>query len=807
MNEREYPEGRLLKDLQKINPPICKHHDVKVLQDEIDRRLDMSSHEEPSGSPPEVDRDRVISKALSYLRSIQHNQKRTDAITLDSAVDIQRAESLNEGLEKLLDAAGPCGISAIRLYEYTCTRTEGERLVSVDGVGHDLQTTRDLQVGHIVKFRDQCPLEWRDSFWAIEWSCPVFFVIDPNAEAVLVRDKGPGGLPLIRMREDQCDNVLARHSVNAWIDFPLVIGNKIVGKLSCDLVSLDLLDDSFYNKIMNFWKLVRVTGSHLYGQSRSSMDEKGLDHLRQQAGEIIDRAQSLDAFYDACTLELSKLLGCKFASIFVKTTDSRGVNNLVLKRTTYWPSKGLEGSSEGTYSWDEAGLTPWIARKGISICLQDLGDTELYIKKLKAYDPRLEWKNKVIDAKKHGGFLGVAIRSSVGETLGVLRFTTPHVGHFTQSTQDFIEKIVRRYIAHKLQQLHEVEASRRVLRDNQVINTLAVQSSANFGLLKSHLSSTMSRMFPEGQETRKLYLFNYLNTEQNKFRHVTSAGKLSKIDQSRRLFPLDRTFTRYVIDRGDQVSYFADLRNAASQGQFRLITSDAVSAIGCRVASYGRIYGALIVLSDHFDLDPREHGPVLQLLASKTAETLTRLDLVRIFLKMGRVNSKDIQGEIQTELLHNGGYLTSGLLSTLFKDIGAKTDGEIRYDKVIRTVISSTPYADYLIECDLPPSHAIPATVAYGIGAIVLNLFQQAWERVGQTGANPAPCRIRAEISRAYLHLHIYGFSGILGTRPSLFGEEEDSRGLVESRRIAKRHGGTLEWTDGGRSLSLRMPL
>jgi len=463
--------------------------------------------------------------------------------------------------------------------------------------------------------------------------------VEPNRTAIQAYF-APDALPLVRvLGDDRCMHVLARHNAAAWVDIPLLAGNVLVGKLSCDLQgdvtpvegTAGRIDSKLSGRILGFFQLVTMVACHLDLLYRREVEN---DHNIPTADmrRLIEECTTLDQLFDFCTTRMAAMLDCLYGSILLRSKDVLGGDVLVLRKTSFGPSKHLElVEGGGTYRLAkdgicdaEQGITPWVAHTRRSVCLHDLGDRTLTERKLLEYDRHLVWSNKIRDSEDHGDLLIVAVPDSMGDTVAVLRYTQRRhrsdLGHFMNQDQLWLERVARRFLGPQLELLVRREAE--VIRKNAAveISAVSIRERVLDSDVTDDLKQTMLKTIPTtpGQKT---YLLNVIQPDGETFRHYAIQSSLDGRPEDD--YRLEGSLTGLAWERNNEpVIFLNDLASATRSGHYRPVFGDAVCALAARIAFGDICYGALVVLSNRHDLSKDIHGPALKLLADRTAELL-----------------------------------------------------------------------------------------------------------------------------------------------------------------------------------------
>jgi hypothetical protein len=355
---------------------------------------------------------------------------------------------------------------------------------------------------------------------------------------------------------------------------------------------------------------------------------------QQFADRILD-CDSLPVFFHTVIGCIADKLRCRFGSLFTRSIDSLGCDKLILRETNFPDSRQLEDC--GFYEMDEEGLTPWVARTERSLCLQDLGDRQLALAKLRQYDMSLQWKNKIRDSHEHGDLL------IVGDTAAgkgaLLRFTDfrgrPGQKHFTEEDRQCLEDILRTYIRPKYESLVTAESQHQLAVHSREISALSVWDSVGALQLPQAVRITAKNIFPSTARSHRVCFVNLLEDDKQHFRHFAVDPEWS--EKAQEICSLAGTLTEFTLKSKDNTVFLNDLEHATRQGALRLRVPEAVCALAAKIAFAKQDYGAIVVFSDRYDLSAETHGLVLQTLAERAGEILFRQQM-----RGQRTSAKDL---------------------------------------------------------------------------------------------------------------------------------------------------------------------
>ena len=554
---------------------------------------------------------------------------------LSSSSHGQAKSSIAEILGRLLEIGKPLKVSHIRYYHFHETALDGQ-LVVVDSAGHDRSVAQHLRSGPIVKFKSACPLPSVDSYWCQHEKMPVLFSVEPNASAELKPILYPGALPLIRTPLDNCEKYLAKHKSAHWIDIPLFLFGKFIGKLTCDIEATVAETVLRSGAISQLWAAASQAATYLETLYREQFDYP----LAAVISEV-QRLESTEKVFEYCVKNLLTTLNCRQGVLFERLSDDFQAGKIVLRRSSNGSTKSLH---EAVYDSRDEAPTAWVARNNIPLRLQNLNDEFQRERQLAAYrifDSRLNW-DKRDRRPAPQSYLAVPITGDLKEVTAVLRFTEKvdergQPDFFTERDQTLLNRIANQVIGPRLEALRRTDlAAALSFEDLEKANSLLVQRAApsSESIAKAVLAMLES-FFPEVGGRKKLYLLNVLEPGGRQFSHHQIGGQLGndlrRADGARDIYPLQGSLTGYVINkflssekRDAGTVFIVDFEEAIRHGAMIPICNQGKTAIACPMVFRDRVYGVTIVKSSHYDLDLQQQGKLLRLVAAEAAAMFAR---------------------------------------------------------------------------------------------------------------------------------------------------------------------------------------
>ena len=544
----------------------------------------------------------------------QDCENRSDASLSTRALErVGKCNSSRDLLLLLKEHLESWGFGALRYYHYDLQQG---RLVSVDSAGMPNDVSKALREGAIIRFEHSTPLESHDSFWCCHKKVPILFIVDEDkAKLPLLSESLFDNTLVIYLKSDNCRKLLESHKRPRWVDFPLIVAGKCIGKISSDIEppysdSIEALEPA----VQGIARLVNLIAPIL--EFLHSEPLKVLSIIRENTANCT----SLESLFDFCTGALaSNYFNCEYASFFTFSEDIFASRKLILRRTSFPELKTKEGVAY--YRMDENALTTWVANHGEAVRLHSFDDDTALREQLRAYGKGIEWKNKHPDSETNTTFLAVPLGSQ-NEPQGVLRYTQKRVGRFTEADQILLERVARDYITPRLQVLGQSASLAEVAGEIRDVHAISLSFTSRQAMPRE-LCQAMERSFPQGQgpRDRKLYLINLLEYGSKEFQHYAIGGDLESHTLAAHKYTLEGSFTARVLDAEPSTSVLVNNLDCAHHaGGFHLICPDAVCALGSPLVQGNRAYGALIVMSEKYDLLEVTKRDALSILAAEVSQ-------------------------------------------------------------------------------------------------------------------------------------------------------------------------------------------
>lgn len=543
---------------------------------------------------------------------------------------ILTANTIEPVLAALLKDREDCPILKIRFYHYAL---KYGTLVSTESIGHQYEVASKFREGYINKQICESSLDSHDSFWCFHLEQPVALTRSTSASGQPLRIETHNGIHYPHLTvETDCPPPLSLEKCSTWIDFPLIVSGACIGKLSCDVDGFNLsakqrdaLDQFWYDALVA-GPVLQLLSHRRYSISLLAWDPKRVANLFPKAVphlEIIgveEHVQAIrklsdtdrDAFFEYCVKTLPAIpFKTKYASLFLRHTDSFGSSKLVLVRSSHPEATMREHSAY--YRLDEDGLTPWVARKSVSIRQQDMAPKKLE-QLAKAGGPT--WANKIKDCDQSRTWLGVPLPDHSGRNLGVLRFTEKlsDEDNFTIFDERALDYLATETLGPKLDKVLQAELSANLMTRLQSIMQLVLRDSVARLDVPAELSTMLNEAFPPIVPGAQRCFFLTMNENEDAVGHAILGGELWKgnADQAARM----AAAIAKVIKDCPALEFVVvhDFENANLHSEVSNTLPDVKSLLATKVAFQGVPYGVLCVFSNRLDLLSRAQGHMLALI-------------------------------------------------------------------------------------------------------------------------------------------------------------------------------------------------
>ena len=541
---------------------------------------------------------------------------------------LQYSKSIQDVLVCLQPFMSLLSMSSLRYYRYSPTTRV---LTSIDALDQNSDELTDyLRLGEFKRNRDDKGnhLENSETFWAIRLERPVLFVLTEEAGEKIKPEKTTQGPVTIRLRESSCDEpLLSLAKTQYWIDFPLMIGGVPVGKFSCDLSSDPTTSakdiKNFSLNVKRFNTLVQIVAPHL-----EHWVHYGLGFPLEVAGNLLRDATNRKEVLEVVVNELKSgdFFDCRNVDFLSMVKDDNGRDALILEATSRERSKEHIGKRQ--YSFD-SGASPTLSQYSVetkkSLRFINLYDSpgldsqiEYYFEQFGLKKPLWNRSNHVSNTYWSLMFIPVLDPSDSSKAIGLLRFADkrrdeygyggkgPFV-EFSSYDQRLAEQIAYAHLAPAL-----VSSQQREFEDciaNGFPQILEIESNTNPESLRE-LTRTLFESLPErfqDSSRKKLICLSRLDNPMapNNYHLIALHGNHSDIPQNfEGPYRLDRSLTD-SIRKDLKAKYFHDIEFATqSAGNFNSdVLPDVASAVACPITTKGIVFGALIILSSHCDLE------------------------------------------------------------------------------------------------------------------------------------------------------------------------------------------------------------
>jgi hypothetical protein len=612
--------------------------------------------------------DSELLAMLARRRRILKARRRKAAKKLSEfLLALSKCDSVAANVNLLFRKGRSLGIKNVR---YHCLCRNNGRLVSIESAGHGDAIADRIRQGHILKKRvaDGKPC---DSFMCFDEGRPTVFEVHRAAQGIERADGLGGRLPHFRLQYDQCEPVLSPDEARIFVDFPLCVNGRCVGKLSCDL-DVSSVAEIDPGKLLFFWRMAMIAAPHLRLSYDESIDED-IERIRQlllgcdmdELGKILKGP------------EFRKFFGAEYSATFLDTVDGIDRKVLVLKWTNYKPIESFE--QQKAYPRDKISyLAPYVAANKLSLRFEDLHDTELFEKQCRSQriEGEICWiqdpcyrapEIRVDETQVLHSNLTASIPGADGSSEGVIQLynKVDNGGSvakcFSDRDQRLLERATAEVIGPKIQTLKNLETTDRVI-EPVFACAKAVEQIQSTPKMMDDIVEALKTMVPEGK-SRKLYTVCFLTrkcvdrvmggdlpTGDRNFRYcrryriggalavgsnlkiggdLAEGAKLPDNPSKRRRKHKNRLggieyCLQEVMMHGRDAKKIGtdDVIWFECKGRDDWFTPNAICALACPFTVRNRPAGVIVVKSDSYDLLPERHGFLMTKLADHVGQVL-----------------------------------------------------------------------------------------------------------------------------------------------------------------------------------------
>lgn len=222
-------------------------------------------------------------------------------------------------LEQIIRVASDV-VSGVRYYYFDDLLDELRSGCSIEL--DQFQVTTDS----LIRVRDRTSLIRQDSFECIEERCPILFILGASGTSQETHDFY---CKTIYLNEDPCEQ-LRLPIPRAWVDIPLVIRSRIVGKLSVSLRPFTH-SDHFSLDVDAIGRAIELITSEA-GRWTSVLE---CTYSRQffqpflEAQLRIEKARTISELAQYCVDQLPFHFGSDYASVYLYERDSLGMHRVI----------------------------------------------------------------------------------------------------------------------------------------------------------------------------------------------------------------------------------------------------------------------------------------------------------------------------------------------------------------------------------------------------------------------------------------------------------------------------------------------
>ena len=549
-------------------------------------------------------------------------------------------------IELLLKAARQFGFKNIRYHYYSHF---DQRLVSVDCAGHSSFEASKIRRGGVVKFRWLADPTRHDSYLCFAEEGPTVFHVDNTVSILTKREDIDNVLPHFALQRDQCETVFESKGPRIWVDIPLQVRHRFIGKLSCDL-ALENVSKVDSQQVLEFEKIVRIAAPYLELLYDEQIEED-FEETRQLIGACTCEEEVFETLVDDVA---STTFSCDYACVYLLKRDHDVGDVFVLTKTNYLPIKEFERKKAYRRKSVDC-IVPWGAGKKRTLRFENVGDNNVLLEQCESYQANINWENDPLFQYTVGkapirSMLTVTILGVNGEILGVVQLSNKfsndgELGYFSDRDQRLLERVCREIIGPKLQTFRDGCKSRNLEFNIQWgAEASALATSPPVDVLP-RVVELLKKAIPESQN-RKLYTVFLLHEE------TTACDQLDMQSVMIREYEiqgdLKSTFFQENLQHPskscrkeeDTVGVYYCMRNAmlndrvvnllktTEVGYFEAssidgwVTPDVVCAVGCRIGVGDRPLGAIVVKSESYDLSEENHGEYLKFLAASVEQSI-----------------------------------------------------------------------------------------------------------------------------------------------------------------------------------------
>jgi len=604
--------------------------------------------------------------------------------------EIHRSETVQATLDLLLEYAHRSGLSNISYYPLVEQSADVDHMFLFASAGF---SSNEAPQATGCCFSDTSPLQDSGDFWPFFLNAPTVFVVDeasPDAVQCYWQEERT---PVLRVASAPPASLRSQPSLEppqAWVEFPQIIRGKPVGKFRCGFTNQLQLQDkppqvpadvsqqliSFFRLLNSVAPLVRWLFEHEIAEAdASAAPQQTFAEATQLVSDAVSQCVSVAELNQVCTGLVAELLQAASGAMFsyepvtsattgATTGDDTGTtvsaacaaqaplqhqaaatprasSLLVMRCTSEEDIREQENLASFAVKHTGAGdpVSPlgWVARSRRSLCLNRASDACYRDAALRRYSPAIRWDagfqlHEVFRKPPENVLLAAIPAETAGEAQGVLCYTQTDGGRgFSVAQQFWLERIVHKLLAPKYTSLFAGQQNANMQRMGAGINALSVRDSAAVAdehAMLQQLRELALKTMPALHGSRQAFYISLAEADGVSFRpHMVDDKLDAQLHET--TLPLAGSLTQQAMQQPGVV-YLNDLLTAAADGRYAANVPHARVAIACGIRFGLRVYGALVLESDRYDLSPQLHGGALQTLAGFAAESFAARDLASL---------------------------------------------------------------------------------------------------------------------------------------------------------------------------------
>lgn len=621
---------------------------------------------------------------------------------------LHTARSVSNVLHLLLYEGQTCDIASIRYYRFRKGVEAGQdEFYSVDSAGCSAVVEERVRLGKLQKQRRESEHDKSGSFCAIDARSPIAFKFAERDPPTPLRLEPPtDGLPLLQVAKDSIDEILLKEKASEqWIDVPLIVGDWIIGKLSCDIVRRDRAIESkgLYNSFRTYLPFVLAAAPVL-----ETLRSHNISAPIREASLCMAKCNRVAEVAEFCT-NLRKVFRCDNVDFFTSSIDSEGVTRLVLRRTTFKDAKDHENIADYIVNDRSTSLTAWSAHSGDSIRVHGLLDRAQRQRQLAVYSKNLRWESRVpLGIFPHNLMVvPIPIHEMPDGTrrFGIIRLADKRDLNgipiaFDEQDESLLTKMVAQSIGPRLRSLMFERAATKLEKLVTQVNAIDLRQAEPWNALIDIAKECIKEHLEEGN--KKQYVISRLLVG-DRLEMIAKGGALP-FNSAENILPVDGTLGGYALREGTTI-YLSDLTKAATEGRYLALAPDAICAIASPIRYRNKDAGTIVVLSNRRDITYERDRALMVALAAEAGVLLEHARVAALTTHLGGA-SHDLHSELV--ILGREAQSVAG-------DLGKNLERRLEFLGSLVAVHS----------CSTPPTTAtlLSKIVVSAVGAIVSDLI------------------------------------------------------------------------------------